>query len=165
MPILPRETAAHQPPTTRAAGTCEGGGRSASADRLNDDEWQFLRATPDYDAEEMASVVLPPMAGVPDREQDGGGGPALLSSEPFPEAGSLVSMLDDLLDQPPRAESGLPAATWSEVPAAEEWADLMAPQGGKGAPARPAAPPPAHDVLRDALAAGARLRIFEDRDR
>jgi hypothetical protein len=171
MTILPGGTAGRQPEEAdiRGAG-CRGDG----ARGLNRDEWDFLRATPDYDAEEMSSVTLPTPAAAP---AENGGMPgisrqALVSPAEFPEAGTLVSMLGDLMQPEPGAAPAEPDAgpVWSGVPAADEWAELMGSGGGAGSQgaggARAGAPvggPPARDVLLDALAAGERAGLLPNR--
>jgi hypothetical protein len=151
----------------------------AEGDRLDPDEWQFLRATPDYDAEEMSGVSLPVSAlAAPGWSGELKVSPSpLLSPEEFPEAGSLSEMLGELLDTEDASPGAEAETTWSEVPAAQEWADLMGsreteartargPTPPVGAPlpspatgprgwglrAEPPAPPAARDVLSEALA-------------
>jgi hypothetical protein len=172
MTILPRGTAGPQPEEANSRGAgCRGNG----APGLKRDEWEFLRATPDYDAEEMASVALattafPPAESVGMDDEPGRG---LGSQTEFPEAETLVSMLGDLLQPQQGPGGGTPGAdpVWSDVPAANEWAELMSPEGGvgpRGADGRPsgvpaAGPPPSRDVLLDALAAGERAGLLPNR--
>jgi hypothetical protein len=166
MIISPRETTNGRPV---AGARAEAPAGDPHANRLNEDEWEFLRATPDFDAEEMSSVGLPGLLPaeprrwtlMPDEAPPIMAAPAGSPAE-FPEVGSLAEMLDDLLETP-RGSAGKPDASeagWAEVPAAAEWASLMAPQEGTPAPAAAEAAPATRDVLLDALTAGEKIGLL-----
>lgn len=142
-----------------------------AANRLNPDEWEFLRATPDFDAEEMSSVTL----AEPGHRSRFGWEEAALSRSPsaetldapsgdFPELGTLTEMLGDLIEPPGGPGARAAEAAWANVPAASEWASLMEPRGRpERAPRSASAAPPApaaRDVLLDALAAGERVGLL-----
>src|SRR4051795_6793017 len=109
MIISPREASDRRlqaPAGSKATGSSAAGGDGA-ANRLNPDEWEFLRATPDFDAEEMSSVTLSEPGYRPRLGWDGGANARTLPSEPFeaasdsfPEVGSLAEMLGDLIEKP-----------------------------------------------------------------
>jgi hypothetical protein len=169
MIISPREASDRRLPAP--AGSAATGGSEEAANRLNPDEWEFLRATPDFDAEEMSSVTLAEPGYRSPSRWDEGPNVRTQSSEPFdaasgsfPEVGTLADMLGDLIDKPGGPGAGSADATWSNVPAAAEWASLMEPQGSPQRTSRAAggaSPAPAvRDVLLDALAAGERIGLL-----
>jgi hypothetical protein len=170
MIISPREASDRRrqaPAGLQAAGGKAAGGEAA-ANRLNPDEWEFLRATPDFDAEEMSSVTVTepgyrsrfswdeePVLPTPAAET------LDAPSGDFPELGSLTEMLGDLIEPPGGPGARAAEAAWANIPAAAEWASLMEPSGRpERAPRSAGATPPAlpaRDVLLDALAADAGL--------
>jgi hypothetical protein len=173
MIILPREVSERRLETRAGPAASENPAASGdeTANRLNPDEWEFLRATPDFDAEEMSSVTLAEPGYRPPCGWDGGPNARTHRSEPcnaasddFPEVGTLAEMLGDLIEKPGGPGTGAADATWSNVPAAAEWASLMEPHGSverPAAPTRGTVPAPAtRDVLLDALAAGERIGLL-----
>src|SRR5215208_360858 len=102
MIISPREASDRRQQAStgsKATGSSSAGGDGA-ANRLNSDEWEFLRATPDFDAEEMSSVTLAePGYRSPfgwDEGPNARSNPAetlVAPSGDFPELGTLTEML------------------------------------------------------------------------
>src|SRR5207249_3570839 len=88
-----------RPAQVPAGGAAPGGGSGP----LSQDEWQFLRGTPDYDAEEMASVTLASDTATPPPAADRAKRPVyptVMAAAGFPEASSLAELVGDLLDVP-----------------------------------------------------------------
>jgi hypothetical protein len=179
MIISPRETAQREVRgAARGGAPYEAAIGSTDPNRLNPDEWEFLRATPDFDAEEMASVALREPASGLVSGWDAVPAPAPRSVQPsleteseFPEVGALAEMLDDLLGttRGGTVESAAQDTTWADVPAAKEWASLMAPQGDAGASPVPSdcqqpAAPAVRDVLMDALTASERIGLLPGKE-
>src|SRR6266542_3472159 len=93
------------PAGSTATGGSSAGGEEA-ANRLNPDEWEFLRATPDFDAEEMSSVTVAEPSYRSPFGWDEGPNVRTHPSEPFaapsgdfPEVGTLAEMLGDLIER------------------------------------------------------------------
>jgi hypothetical protein len=174
MIISPRDASDRR---RQAAGLAAAGGDAAGSDeaanRLDPDEWDFLRATPDFDAEEMASVTVSgPEYAAPLRWNGGPGGAPLRSESldvpagDFPEVGALAELLGDLIDKRGGPGGGSAVEAWAGVPAGAEWASLMEPHPSPKREARasgraPAAPA-VRDVLLDALAAGERVGLLPE---
>jgi hypothetical protein len=173
MIIPPREASdrRQQAPAGSKATGSSSAGREAGANRLNSDEWEFLRATPDFDAEEMSSVTLPEPGYRSPYGWDDGPNARTQSSETldaptgnFPELGTLAEMLGDLIEPPGGPGARAADAAWANVPAAAEWASLMEPSGRPERIPRSAGETPpvsaTRDVLMDALAAGERIGLL-----
>lgn len=175
--IIPSREASDRRLKAPAGSSATGGDAAVSdeaANRLNPDEWEFLRATPDFDAEEMSSVTLSGPGDYAPGGWDAGPSARLRPVEPFdapsgdfPEVGNLAEMLGDLIEKRGGPGAGPGAAdAWANVPAAAEWASLMAPhESPERAAQRPGEPPPApgaRDVLLDALAAGERIGLLPE---